>query len=262
MTEVTMSAKELLLAGAYVGAKTFYGLEDPFYGMTPEQIRGEIPGLRASLAKRKLAEERFDGGFALGAEVKALVAPCAKCQRYLLVRSSTPEGGETMMVFYIGEGALVEVLPEAGELKLRLLEDGQAVVGRVMEKVASAQIPQAEGSAALLRQQELAEIQRQAVEDAPGAKASLLDLGCSGEMAETLVSGFRHEATTHVLIRADLEKRTMDEAMAVEMEDGTVWITLSDPEEEAWEVEYHPEGLDPQRLELLCRLEATDNEMQ
>ena len=45
MEEITMSARELLFAGAQLGADRFFGIPDPFYGMTEDQILSEIPKL-------------------------------------------------------------------------------------------------------------------------------------------------------------------------------------------------------------------------
>ena len=40
MAEMTLSTKEFLFAAANLGAKNFFGISDPFYGMTAEEIRG------------------------------------------------------------------------------------------------------------------------------------------------------------------------------------------------------------------------------
>lgn len=100
MGEITMSAKELLYAGAQLGADRFYGIPDPFYPMTQQQLLGEIPRLQSALEKRGLASMGFDGSFTLKEEVRALVGPCAGCRTYLLLdQKSAPRAADGVVLY-------------------------------------------------------------------------------------------------------------------------------------------------------------------
>ena len=82
-----------------------------------------------------------------------------------------------------------------------------------------------------------------------------------GHGAALLVEGFRHETEFHQLIHADLDRRTLDHAMSIQSEQGVLWLTLEDPDEELWLTEYLPAGVDAGRLTALYGQKGAGDEV-
>ncbi|HJD18261.1 MAG TPA: ESX secretion-associated protein EspG [Candidatus Fournierella excrementavium] len=259
MEEITMSARELLFAGAQLGADRFFGIPDPFYGMTEEQILSEIPKLQSSLEKRGLAQMGFDDSFTLIEEVKALVAPCALCRRYLLHVRTLPDGGQQAVLVYTDGDAVVEAECHGQEVTLRALEPGDAIP-RVLARMRPGN-GGADQPAAHLRRADLSTVQAKAIDEPAAARQELETLGCTALCAALLVEGFRHETEFHQLIHADLDRRTLDHAMSIQSEQGVLWLTLEDPDEELWLTEYLPAGVDAGRLTALYGQEGAGDEV-
>lgn len=258
MGEITMSAKELLYAGAQLGADRFYGIPDPFYPMTQQQLLGEIPRLQSALEKRGLASMGFDGSFTLKEEVRALVGPCAGCRTYLLLDQKSAAGARQML-FYTDGSAVVEVTCSGEDVTLRAVEE-EALPERVCSLFWCGGGEQDDKRSAepdaLLRQEDLASARTAAIDAPEDALAALAAKGCGEHMAALLVAGFRQQENFSVLIRADLRRRRLDYAMAVWGTQGAVWMTLEDPEADLWKAEYLPGEVDKAHLAVLCSLKG------
>lgn len=259
MNEMTISTRELLFAGAQLGATMFFGLPDPFYGMTQEEIRREIGQMQVSLEKKGYAQLGFDDAFALTPEAAALVEVCAKCQRYLLVQLTPPNEPAWQLLFYAGETGLVEAEVRGENVTLRRTAQS-AVADRIL-----VQLPQASGSgesaAAVVKQEELTQAQALSVDEPEKAKDLLGGCGCPAEMAALLVQGFRRETGRYVLCRSDFQTRTLDEMILLQNDSGAVCLTLADVYENQWKAEYLPAGAAEQTLHALCALEGAAHEL-
>lgn len=250
-----MSAKELLFASAQLGTDRFYGLPDPFYGMTQEQVYSEIPKLQSGLESRGLARQGFDGSFALTEEVKTLIAPCAQCQQYLLFRSILSGGGKQMILVYSDDTAVVEVECQEKDVALRALKSFDATP-RALGRIRPVTQPVGEPGSVHLLQSDLVEARASAIDRPADAREMLRGLGCSAECASLLAEGFRREADFYLLVRADLKQRTLSHAMAVQGSRGGVWLLLEDPDQSLWEAEYLPGGVAVSHLQSLCNMEG------
>lgn len=102
MEEMTLSTKEFLLAAANLGAKNFFGISDPFYGMTVEEIQSECQNLQCSLEKKGYATVDFEGSFELTPEAASLISSCIKCRSYLLVQLGEAGKSTRQFLAYAG----------------------------------------------------------------------------------------------------------------------------------------------------------------
>ena len=80
MESISMSPKELLVLASKLGAATFYGLQDPFRGMSRAEIKASIPQLQMQAEKRGLAIMGFEQDFAVEAKAAELISVCANCE--------------------------------------------------------------------------------------------------------------------------------------------------------------------------------------
>ena len=260
MGELTLTARELLFAGAQMGAKTFFGLPDPFYGMTLEEIHREIGNMQGSLEKKGYAEVGFDDSFALKPEVAAMVEVCAKCQRYLLVRLTPPAKKAQLLLVYANESGLVAVDAKNEELQLIWIE-AEAVAGKVLAQLQPVESGGGEGSVVVVKQEDLAQAQSLAIDEPEKAKELLGGCGCPAETAALLVQGFRHEAGRYMFYRSDFEERTLTECLLIQGECGAVCMTLENADENQWKAEFLPGGADEETLRELCTLKGAGHEV-
>ena len=259
MEELRLTAQELLFAGAQLGAKVFYGLPDPFYGMTLEKIRREMTKMQLSLAQKGCAELGFDDAFSLKEEVRELVEVCAKCQSYLMVRLTPPGEKTRQLLFYAGEKGVVEIQEQGGELTLRW-----AGPDEVATRVLALLPPAAGGGEAFsvsVTQGELAEIQALAIDAPQKALEQLVGRGCPTPMASLLVQGLRREVTRCVLCRSDFRAHAMDEMLLLQGKDGAVCLTLEDAAEERWKADFLPGGATEETLQEQCELKGAADEV-
>lgn len=260
MDEITLSTKECLFAAAMLGASKFFGLPDPFYGMTVDEIRRESSELQLSLEKKGYAEVGFDDTFALKPEAAGLVGVCANCQSYLLVQLLAPEEKERQLLIYAGETGLVAADVRGPEVTLRRIGE-DAVAGKVLAEIRPAASGSGAKSTALVKQADLAEAQSLAI-DSPSKAAELLDgRGCPTEIAALLIQGFRREAGRYVFFRADIQERTLTEMIAVQGTDGAVCMRLEDVDEDLWNAEFLPGGMTAEILGELCALKGAGHEV-
>lgn len=260
MGELTLTAQELLFAGAQLGAKTFFGLPDPFYGMTLEEIRQEIGQMQVSLEKKGYAEMGFDDAFTLKPEVSAMVEACAKCLCYLLVRLTPPGKKAWQLLIYAGEAGLVEVDAKGEELKLNWI-DQKTVSNKILAEIRPVADNGSEVSTVVVKQAELAQAQSLAI-DEPGKALELLESqGCPSETATLLVQGFRHEAGRYVFCKSDFQTRTLDEMILLQSEGGAVCLTLENVDEDLWKAEFLPCGANEETLRGMCALKGATDEM-
>ena len=61
MAEMTLSTKEFLFAAANLGAKNFFGISDPFYGMTAEEIRANAKRFSFPLKRKDTQRSALRG---------------------------------------------------------------------------------------------------------------------------------------------------------------------------------------------------------
>ena len=260
MEEMTLSTKECLLAAARLGASKFFGLPDPFYGMTVDEIRRESGELQLSLEKKGYAEVGFDDTFALKPEAASLVGTCANCQSYLMVQLLAPGEKERQLLIYAGEEGLVAADVRGHEVTLRRIGE-EAVAGRVLSEIRPAASGSGAKSAARVRQADLAEAQSLAI-DEPSKAAELLDSwDCPAEISALLIQGFRREAGRYVFFRTDLRERTLTEMIAVQGADGAVCMRLEDMDEDLWNAEFLPSGITAETLGELCALKGAAHEV-
>lgn len=260
MEEMTLSTKEFLLAAASLGAKNFFGISDPFYGMTAEEIQSECQNLQCSLEKKGYATVDFEGSFELMPEAASLISSCIKCRSYLLVQLGEVGKVTHQFLAYASESGLVGADVQGQDISLRRM-DKESVVPSVLEKIQPPASGSGERSRAVVKQADLAQVQSLAVDEPEKAVEQLLDKGCPRELASVLVQGFRKEAGRYLLFRTDVCARALTEMVVIQSAAGAVCMTLEDLDEDLWQAEFLPGGITEEALKDLCTLEGAGHEM-
>lgn len=119
-----MTARELMYVAAQAGAKEFYGLKDPFKGVSEADVQDVLTEVQTGLDRKGYAQMDFQGAFVIQEEMAELVKTCAFCDAYLCVQ---PVRGTPVKpaVIYFRQGAQV-LLTEAGDQQSVVLRECMA----------------------------------------------------------------------------------------------------------------------------------------
>lgn len=261
MAEITLSTKECLVAAAKAGARNFFGLPNPFWGMSAEAIQQEISELQLSMEKKGCAEVGFDDVFVLKQELAELIGLCTSCDSYLLTQFLLPGEPEKQLVLYAGQGGFAHAHIRGSNVTLGRLEE-DALSQTLLAEISLPAAGSAPESQAQIRQSDLAGVQSLAIDDTGAAAQQLMEQGCPEAMAQVLVQSFRHEAARCVFFCTDLQKRTLTQMIAFQSTDGAVYMTLEDAEEDLWKAKYLPEGITAEVLDTLCPRKGAGDEVR
>lgn len=261
MAEITLSTKECLAAAAKAGARNFFGLPNPFWGMSAEAIQREIGELQLSMEKKGCAEVGFDDVFVLKPETAELIGLCTNCDSYLLAQFLLPEEPEKQLVLYAGQGGFAHAHIRGSDVTLGRLEE-DALLPTLLEEIGPPAAGDAPESQTQIRQSDLAGAKDLAIDDAGAAARQLMEQGCPEAMAQVLVQSFRHEAARCVFFRTDLQKRRLTQMLAFQSGDGAVCMTLEDAQEDLWNAQYLPQGLTADVLAALCPRKGAGDEVR
>lgn len=260
MENLTLSTKECLLAAAKAGARQFFGLTNPFFGMEREAVQQEIGALQLSLEKRGYAEVGFDDVFTLKPEVAELIGLCTDCDSYLLAQLAPTGARKRQLLIYAGEKGTALARVQDDEVALSRLAE-ERVLQTLLEELHPTAAGSAEPCTARIRQGDLAEVRELAVDDPAAAVTRLTEQGCPQPVADLLVRGLRKETARYIFFRTDLRRRTLTQMMALQSEDGAVCMTLEDMEEDLWNAAYLPGGISEEELKDLCPVKGGAHEV-
>ncbi len=206
MRQIEMSAKELVVLAAHLGAENLLGVRDPFESLERADLAAEIPQILNDAEKKGLAELNFDGSLRVDPETADLLKLCAFCRKYISVeysRNGRLQGGRNL---YAGERlALLE--QSGGQVSIRETAPEQAVEALLAGEGGTLppEIPEAEGQfdLPLARLSALRELPEE--ETAQRLTAS----GCPEHFARLLGAALRRSAVCHVFTLADYETGAM-----------------------------------------------------
>lgn len=130
MNSITLSAKELIVLASYLGADTFHGLKDPFYGMTKTEILGEIPEIQMQIERRSYASLGFDDSFTVLPDVVDIISTCIFCESYLMVDAILYGEVHPKTMIYMKDGKIVlmKIIGEDIEIKRVTAEECEDIL--------------------------------------------------------------------------------------------------------------------------------------
>ena len=255
MDDLRLTAKELLFAASRLGAQTFFGLPDPFWGMDETDIALELTQLQMSLAKKGYASVGFDDAFKLSSDAEELVSVCANCEQYIMADLVSPGGIHKNPLFHVSEGKAVRISEEKGSLTLRPVKSPE-ISGLIWEEMAWSEDDSISSTQAyslpykcIAGAQELAESQ-------PGRAVSLLmSEGCPGQLARILQEGFARKANFCSVSVTDLVGRRFEYFICVRNASGSILLTpMPGAADDCWELRSVSSSELREQLDSLCKL--------
>lgn len=145
MNKIVVTPQELMYLAVNVGADEFFGIADPFMGMTLEEIHASLEDVKLSLDKKGYVRMSFDGDIQVDGEVEKLVKICAFCNGCISV-DKFRNGERAQLLVYITHDDFVVLLPSDNSLCLFAIDIRQAreqlaeAVGEIPDKTAFASV--------------------------------------------------------------------------------------------------------------------------
>lgn len=126
MKQIELTAKELLVLSAQLGAKNLLGVRDPFGALERSEMLTEIATVQLQSEKDGLAQMDFDGNFRVSPDAIPLLTPCTTCKKYISVECSCNGVLRTSRNLYAVDSSLT-MLEQTGEhIVLRSIGRDQA----------------------------------------------------------------------------------------------------------------------------------------
>lgn len=254
MDKLVLEAKELLLLASQLGACNFYGVSDPFFGMSRDEVWGEIPRLQQQLEEKQLVSFGFDGTVDINTEVQDIVSTCALCDRYITLDAISSGQSHPKRFFYMREENSAEMLQRDGDITL-FWQSSEKFVDSIVETTVAG-IEQYEST------DDAVHIPRDVLSEASSAldKASqvLRDCGCSTKMADVISQGLNRIGGYYMVTAIDVLRNSISDFVCVSGKDGLVQFSVSQERENAWKASWIGKN---EVKELLCRMVMRHNQL-
>lgn len=230
MDRLVLKTKELLLLSSQIGASNFYGIADPFFGMTKDEVWGEIPQLQQKLEDRGLVSFGFDGTVEIRKDVQEAISTCALCEKYITVDAIVKGSVFPRTVLYRRGDHAVELTQKPGEVSLVDTAEGDFVYS-VMSKLFSDCGDDTKPDAPVpIPQSVLQNAQR----DTEAAERILRQNNCPEGMAAVIASGLNRTGGYCVISSFDLSRNSVTDFVCVVGKSGAVRLEVWTDAETTW----------------------------
>lgn len=231
MKEWKLSAKALLVLASSLQAQHFYGMRDPFFGMTAQEIRAEQDTLLADLEQTGCVTLGFDGSVSVAPELGQLVQICTDCQVYATVDAICAGQIQPRRLLYRRDGACALVEQDGAAVTLQAYDWQQApacILGEALQTVP-------EEPAAVLPQPLL---QKLPGLEEPAAVAKLQAAGCGEQMSRLLFRGLTRTADYRSIGVVELARRSLQCIALVSGPEGQLQLLADDDYTDQWHVSW------------------------
>lgn len=221
MDTLGLSASELILMASYLGAEEFFGIENPFFGMSEKETQAALEDAQSTLAEKRYAALDFEGNFSPSEVLKHLSGVCAFCERYVAVDILEKGAAQNPVRFYFRGSSAVRLSGD-GAIKLESVSAGQ--IDDELMGLAEKYAPAAQ---AIVREpvtlplSALAKAQA-ASDNAGKQRASLITGGCPEPFAAILTDGFQRQADYCTITLMDFAAKRVDSVLCLISEHGTL----------------------------------------
>lgn len=230
MDAIVLSPKELLVLSSQMGAKSFFGIQDPFRGMTKNEIRSELPEIQLQLEKRGLATLGFDDSFTLTALCQEIIPTCVFSEQYIVLDSIISGVPQPKSLLYFRNGEIVSLHESKMGLELKKVSANDAITSVLLSGYTYCANSAKELTSAKLSQSLLAEVREMETQEGVN---TLIKAGCPSSIAQALVMGLHQECGYCSLIAIDLKKPAFNDIICVITQDGNLRLSLAE-EDDTW----------------------------
>ena len=122
MERISIPAIELIVLASYFDKSYFYGISDPFFGMTPEEINTNIESAKKELDKKGFINMGFDGTEEVTEKGKELIDRTLLSKVYLLFDGLVDGEMQNRISYYKNQNA--ETMCSRNENEIIIVESG------------------------------------------------------------------------------------------------------------------------------------------
>lgn len=238
MAEISMSPKELMFLAANLGAKNFYGVKDPFHGLTRSEVLAERPDIMMKLESRGLLSMDFDGNVTVAPVCTEIVNTCAFCDIFISIGGIDPEGNTIGLVYYSKDNKTVLLKKEIDKVILSMVDKSNITEG-ILKAAFAKEVDTDERTAPFV----LAPNVLGQIADIPEneAVALLTEKDCPDKMTRILVNGLKKRGKLVILEYVDLVRRKAESLICVSTKEGMIQLCVNKENglvTDNWEVDY------------------------
>ncbi len=118
MEKIIIPSIELMVLASYFDKNYFYGISDPFFGMTPEEIKANIESAKKSLDKNALICMGFDGTEEVTEKGKELISRTLEAENYLFFDGLIDGEAQNRILCYRNKDKETMCIDDKGELTI------------------------------------------------------------------------------------------------------------------------------------------------
>ncbi len=223
-SHIVLNGNEALSIAGMMKAKRFIGVAGTFDSLNADDMRRELIKVQNTLIEKGYADLSFDGFFSVKEEVREMIRDCVFCNTYAVLEKKGLMEIESCYRYYIGQNGLVKVSDDKGGYRFERTvntELSSAMIGSfVWEENAQKE------ETVYLDPFLLEDIKEN--ESHEKERKQLLMEGCSEEMADLLIDGFKGKAQRFSFSVMDLTDEAADKNVSIigiHSKQGTILLT-------------------------------------
>jgi len=207
MKQIELSTRELILLALMGNVTELVGIPDAFLGLDEQEIELEFSNIQVSLDSRGLASLDFNGEFTLQPEVVNISEVVYSCTGYFAVDGSFRDEGEGPMQYYIKDKNIVRLENIDNRITITRCDREQMQIC-ILEALQFGCLKETIVPNTRLSQKAILQASQYIKEDnLTAAEKSLAQEGCSKEIAEILIKGFKKEGVFNTALSLDFSDR-------------------------------------------------------
>lgn len=234
MKMLELKPKELVYVASILGAKEFFGLKDPFYGMSRNEISAEISAMQMELNANGIIEMDFTGAIHINDSVKSIVSDCAYCDAYVLGEYQKSIGTEQFTLYFKGEHTVL--LCSSGEkviLKVSDIVDVLDLVSELIEYCVVGKETSVSKEKCIFSYEIVNEARHLALhESREAARERMLSSGLNHGISEVFLNSFTDNSRRSAFVATNFVTNSVDSILCIT--DSSHMVCIEKEQEQNW----------------------------
>lgn len=118
MEKISIPSTELMVLASYFDKNYFYGVGDPFFGMTPEEIKTNVQNAKMELDKKGFISMGFDGSEEVTEKGKELLSRTLEAEDYIFFDGLIDGEPQNRILCYKNKDKETKCIVSQGEIEI------------------------------------------------------------------------------------------------------------------------------------------------
>ena len=224
--EIQLTPKELVCVASILGAKEFFGIPDPFFGMDRGEIAACVNTIQSDLKKKGILDMDFSGAIRVCEPVADLVKKCAFCDAYALGTFQAESGLESLVV-YFKDQEMILLTSMGSTLYVRPAEMKEVlshITGILGEAIISPKTAPSKGKSSFTYQT-MERLRKLAISgDDAAAKKEMITAGFNEAISNVFLGGFHSDAKLYTMVVTNFAADQVDLLLCIDCHGSLVCI--------------------------------------